>query len=70
MPRRNRNACTRPSNTDELATETHQLADDPAAMTHKPLCAGCRANPAAGGGYCLPCKGQLILPARNNATSR
>ena len=54
MPRRNRNA----------------LAEDLAAITHKPLCAGCRANPAADGGYCLPCKGQLILSARNNATRR
>ncbi len=58
-------------NTDELATEIRELASElMATARHKPVCAGCRANPAADGGYCLPCKGQLILSARNNATRR
>ncbi len=71
MPRRNRNAHVMTIDPDELATGIRELASElMATARHRPVRAGCRANPAADGGYCLWCKGQLIQSARNNATRR
>ncbi len=72
MPRRNRNASTRPITTDDNpATEIGQLATELAA-THALtlLCAGCLTSPAAGGDHCLPCKGQIISSARKTTLKR
>ena len=71
MPRRNSNAHVMTIDPDELATGIRELATElMATARHRPVCAGCRANLATEGDYCLLCKGQLIQSARNNATRR
>ncbi len=72
MPRRNRNAQAHIIDTDDLAAETRQLVIDLTAIdvTATSRCAGCRANPAADGDYCLLCKGQIISSARKHTVKR
>ncbi len=69
MPRRNRNASTRPASTEldgQLAETTHHHA----ASRFVPLCIACRANPATTGHYCALCKGRIIRSARRTALRR
>ena len=71
MPRRNRNASTTPIDRDELAAEAGELATQlVTVIAHRLFCAACRVNPATEGDYCLPCKGHIILSARNNTVKR
>jgi hypothetical protein len=68
MPRRNRNASTRPASNDTLAS---QLAEPGTAASRTALlCAACRANPATTGDYCALCKGRITRSARRTALRR
>ena len=70
MPRRNRNASTRPASTelDGQLAELH--TDHTTASRLVLLCAACRANPATTGDYCALCKGRITRSARRTALRR
>ena len=71
MPRRNCNAKVLRVDIDRLAADAQDLATELTfPRTCAPACTACRANPATEGNYCLLCKGQLTLSARNNAIRR
>ncbi len=72
MPRRNRNASTRPSSTDTLADQLAELqtTHHHAASRLVPPCIACQANPATTGDYCALCKGRITRSARRTALRR
>ncbi len=70
MPRRNRNASTRPAST-ELDGQLAELQIDFTVASGAAVpCAACRANPATTGDYCALCKGRIIRSARRTALRR
>lgn len=70
MPRRNHNATRPVFDTDQLVAGIEDLAATLTISDGKYPCAGCRRRGHWNGDYCEPCKGRIILDARDHTLTR